>query len=136
MEPPKRDHQLADVHAAGDDLLLSARAAELLRGVAGAELLPITVRDHARQPCPERYYLLRPITIDCLELARCHPQWNLIDDESISELAAIVIDSTRVGDVQVFRCSGYTEPVIVARQVADQLAALGLTGLHISYLKR
>jgi tetratricopeptide (TPR) repeat protein len=136
MAPPKRDNRLCDVHAVGDDLLVGERVAQELRPLAGIELLPVTVLDHAKQPCGERYYVVKPTTIDCLNIERCLPQWNLIDDSRFDEIAAIVIDATRVGDVQVFRCAGYTEHVFVSRDVADRLTALGATGLAIDYIKR
>ena len=136
MEPPKRDNRLCDVHAVGDDLLVGERVAQELRTLAGVELLPVTVLDHAKQPCGDRYYVVKPTTIDCLNIERCLPQWNLIDDSSFDEIAAIVIDATRVGDVQVFRCTGYTEAIVVAREVAERLTSMGVTGLRVLAIKR
>jgi len=47
-----------------------------------------------------------------------------------------VIDATRVGDVQVFRCTGYTEAIVVAREVAERLTSMGVTGLRVLAIKR
>ncbi len=134
MAPPKLCGNLFDIHPIGEHALaISEGLAAHLRGAAGVELLPATVIDHLRKP-RGTYYVLNALAIDCLDLSRCHPSYNVFDPTAVSAIAAQVIDPEKVGTAQVFRCVHDLESVIVSRALADRLA--GGSAVAIRYLKR
>ena len=136
MEPPKKDDKLYDVmRVKYDNAVVSEKVAAVLRGQPNIELLPVTLVDHGGKPRAEKYFFLNPLAIDCLVIESCHVQWNHIDPDSASELAAIVIDPARVGAATMFRPTIMnSRPTIVTRELAEKLA--GFEGVRISYLKR
>jgi hypothetical protein len=125
-----------DLHGAGDDgFIASERFAELLRGQASVELLPVTIVDHAGNVRPERYSYVNPLAIECLVIERCDPSWNHINRESISDYGALVIDRDKLGGAQIFRPARLTsQPVVVTRELAARLGKLD--GVRISYARR
>jgi hypothetical protein len=136
MEAPKRDNKLYDIMRLGyDKPLVSERIAEVLRAVPNVELLPVTIVDHANKVRPEKYYLLNPLAKDCLVIEKCFPQWNHIDPDSASHVAALVIDAARTDGAQMFRPTILNKrPVILTKELAEQLK--GFSGVSICYLPR
>jgi hypothetical protein len=136
MEAPKKDNKLYDVTRVGYRTpLVSEKVAEVLRGVDNVELLPVTILDHAKKVRPEKYYLLNALAKDCLVIEKCHPQWNHIDPDSASHVAALVIDPARTGGAQIFRPTILnSRPTIVTKELAAKLA--GFSGVRIAYLPR
>jgi hypothetical protein len=135
MQAPKRDNQLFDIHKVGyHAFAVSDKLAAVLRSQPGVELLPVTVVDHNGKLRAERYWLLNPLAVDCLDVARSQPSYNLIDDSSISDLGALAIDAAKLGGAKVFRIASYTEPVLVTRDVADAIRKL--TNVELSPPKR
>jgi len=137
MQPPKKDNKLYPMtRALYDCAIVDESIAELLREHGETcELLPVTVVDHDGKARPEHYWFLNPIAIDCLDIAKCHPQWNHIDDDSASEVAAMVIDPAKTGGAQIFRPTILnSRPMIVTKELAAKLA--GKPGVRIEHLKR
>lgn len=136
MEAPKRDDKLYDVLRVGySNAVVSAKVAEVLRADPNIELLPVILIDHAKKPRPEKYFFLNPLAIDCLEIEKCFPQWNHIDSDSASEIAAFAIDPAKVGAASMFRPAIVnSRPMIVSKAVAEKLKSF--SGVSISYLKR
>jgi hypothetical protein len=136
MEPPKKDNKLSDVMRLKYDIpIVSERVAAVLRGLANVELLPVTLLDHAKKPRPEKYFVLNPLAKDCLVLDKCYPQWNHINPDSITHVAALVIDPARTDGAQMFRLDRLnSRPTIVTKELAKQLEAF--TGVAIRYLPR
>ncbi|MBL0217504.1 MAG: hypothetical protein IPQ07_26975 [Myxococcales bacterium] len=136
MEPPKKDSKLYDVMRSGyRNALVSEKVAAVLRGEPNLELLPVTLIDQQGKPRPEKYFFLNPLAIDCLQIEKCFPQWNHIDPDSASEIAAFVIDPAKVGAANLFRPTIVnSRPMIVTRALAEKLQAF--EGFSISYLKR
>lgn len=80
-------------------------------------------------------HLLNPLAKDCLVIEKCFPQWNHIDPDSASHVAALVIDAARTDDAQMFRPSIVNKrPVILTKELADKLK--GFTVVRIRYLPR
>ncbi len=136
MEAPKKDNKLYDMlRVKYDNAVVSEALAAVLRGDPNIELLPVTLVDHAGKPRPEKYFYLNPLAVDCLAIEKCFPQWNHIDPDSASEVAAYVIDPARVGTRTMFRPTIVnSRPMIVTRELAEQIK--GFTGVGIGYLKR
>jgi hypothetical protein len=136
MEAPKKDSKLYDMlRVKYDNAVVSEALAAILRGDPNIELLPVTLVDHAGKPRPEKYFYLNPLAVDCLAIDRCFPQWNHIDPDSASEVAAFVLDPARVGERTMFRPTIVnSRPMIVTRELAEKIK--GFTGVGISYLKR
>ena len=136
MEAPKKDNKLYDMlRVKYDNAVVSEALAAVLRGDPNIELLPVTLIDHAGKPRPEKYFYLNPLAVDCLAIEKCFPQWNHIDPDSASEVAAFVIDPARVGERTMFRPTIVnSRPMIVTRELAEKIK--GFTGVGISYLKR
>lgn len=136
MEAPKRDDKLYDVLRVGySNAVVSAKVADVLRADPNIELLPVILIDHAKKPRPEKYFFLNPLAIDCLEIENCFPQWNHIDSDSASEIAAYAIDPAKVGAATMFRPTIVnSRPMIVAKALAEKLK--GFSGVAIGYLKR
>jgi hypothetical protein len=133
MQPPKREHTLYDVVRAGyDEMLVSEKVAEHLRGDPNIELLPVTLLDHAKK-VTATYYYLNPLVIDCLVIDKCFPRWS--DPGSADELAAYAIDPAKVGTAQMFRPPyPNDQPTIITRVLAEKLKAF--SEIEIKYLKR
>lgn len=136
MEAPKKDSKLYDMLRVGyDNAVVSEALAAVLRGDPNIELLPVTLVDHAGKTRPEKYFYLNPLAVDCLVIEKCFPQWNHIDPDSASEVAAYVIDPVRVGARTMFRPTIVnSRPIIVTREVAEKIK--GFSGVRIGYLKR
>jgi tetratricopeptide (TPR) repeat protein len=136
MEPPKKDDKLYDVLRVGyDNAIVSEKVAAVLRGDPNIELLPVVLVDHAKKARSEKYFFLNPLAIDCLVIEECFPQWNHIDEESASEIAAYVIDPAKVGGAAMFRPTVLnSRPMIVTKALAEKLK--GFSGVSIDYLKR
>lgn len=136
MEAPKKDNKLYDVLTLGYDTpLVSERVAEVLRPLGNVELLPVTLLDHAKKVRPEKYFLMNPLVKDCLVIEKCFPQWNHIDPESASHVAALVIDPARTDGAQIFRPAVLnSRPTIVTKELAKRLEPF--TGVRIRYLPR
>lgn len=136
MRPPKKEHKLHDLMSLTYDVpLVSARVAEVLRGLPNLELLPVTLLDHAKKPRPEPYFLLNPLAKDCLVIDRCFPEWNHIDPDSASGVAALVIDAARTDGAPMFRPTILnSRPMIVTKELAEQLK--GFSGVRVGYLPR
>ena len=136
MESPKKHNKLYDMTTLGYDTpLVSERIAEVLRGVANVELLPVTIFDHAKKARPEKYYLLNALAKHCLVIEKCFPQWNHIDPESASHVAALVIDPARTDGAQMFRPDTLnSRPTLLTKELAEKLKAF--TGVGIEYLPR
>lgn len=135
MKSPKKDNKLYDLHNVKyRGLVASERLAERLRG-PGVELFPVTIVDHAGKVRPEKYFFVNPLQIDCLIPEKSFPQWNHIDRDSMSELAAFAIDPKKVGEAKLFRLGVYnSHPAIIATSLADTLKEL--TGVRIEYTRR
>jgi hypothetical protein len=136
MESPKKDNKLYDMTTLGYRTpLVSEKVAEVLRGVANVELLPVTIVDHAKKVRPEKYYLLNALAKHCLVIEKCFPQWNHINPDSASHVAALVIDPVRTDGAQMFRPDMLnTRPTIVTKELAEKLK--DFTGVRIRYLPR
>ena len=66
---------------------------------------------------------------------RAFPQWNHIDPDSASEIAAFAIDDAKVGNRQLFRPGLLNaRPMIVTKALAEKLK--GFEGVSIDTLKR
>jgi hypothetical protein len=117
-----------------DGILVSEKLAELLRG-PNVELLPATLVDHANKVRAENYFVLNPLTIDCLVVDKCYPKWNHINRESMNDCAAYVIDPAKVGSAKLFRIGRVnSHPVIIAKELAKAIA--GFSGVWMRYAKR
>src|SRR5258706_4324693 len=115
-------------------MVASERLAEVLRG-PGVELHPVTIVDHAGKVRAEKYFFVNPLVIDCLDIAKCHPQWNHIDSDSMSGVGAHVMDAAKVGAAQLFRIDrDNSHPAFVTRELAAKLARF--TGVGIGYTQR
>ena len=136
MEAPKKDDKLYDVLRVGySNAVVSDKVAQVLRSDPNIELLPVVLVDHAKKPRAEKYFFLNPLAINCLEIEKCFLQWNHIDDDSASEIAAYVIDPAKVGAAMMFRPTVVnSRPMIVSKALAEKLK--GFSGVTISYLKR
>jgi hypothetical protein len=133
MQAPKRENTLYDFVRAGyDEMLVSEKVAEHLRGDSNIELLPVTLLDHAKK-VREKYYYLNPLVIDCLVIDKCSAKWS--DPDSVEEVAAFVIDPARVGTAAMFRTPYPNhKPTIITRELADKLKSF--PEIEIKYLKR
>lgn len=136
MSKPKSDNKLADVMGIGySDLVVSERVAELLRGDGHIELLPVTLARHDGSKVDGTYYIPNPPSRDCLVVDRCYPSWNIIDDESIDEIAAWVIDVDKTEGASMFRPARLNSaPILVTRALAEKLA--GFDAAQIETLSR
>jgi hypothetical protein len=136
MQGSKKEHELHDVMPVGfRNMLVSESVAALLRDEPSVELLPVTLLDHGKKPRSERYYFLNAIAIDCLIAERCHPDWRASDSDVMNQVAAMVIDASRVGAAQIFRPGKLSSPpTVVSRALAEKLAAF--ESVSIGYLKR
>jgi hypothetical protein len=135
MKSPKKENKLYDLHVVNfRGLIASERLAEVLRG-PNVELYPVTLVDHAGKKRPEKYFLVNPLAVDCLEVEKCYPNWNHIDPDSISDIPAYVMDPAKVGGAQLFRLGRVnSHPTIITRELADKIA--GFTGVGVDYCKR
>ena len=95
----------------------------------------MTIVDHAGKVRPEKYFFVNPLQIDCLIPEKSFPQWNHIDRDSMSDLAAFAIDPAKVGAAKLFRLGVYnSHPAIIATSLADTLKEF--TGVRIEYTRR
>jgi hypothetical protein len=114
--------------------LVDEAIAEIVRG-DGVELLPVTIVDHAGKARPEKYFFLNPLECDCIDADRAHPQWNHLDTDSASEIAAFAIDERKAAGRALFRPGLLNaRPMIVTKALAERLK--GFEGVSIDYLKR
>jgi hypothetical protein len=136
MQAPKKESKLADMMRAHYSCALVSEAlAAVLREDTNAELLPVTIVDHAKKKRPEKYFFLNPLLVDCLDVANCYPDWNHIDPESISEASAWPIDAKKAGKAKLFRLDKLnSHPMIISRELGDKLA--GFTGVGLGHPRR
>lgn len=136
MKKPKTDNKLTDVMVLGyDDVVVSERVAEVLRGRRELELLPVTLARHDGSRIEGRYFIPNPLGKDCLEIERCYASWNHINEDQMSEIAAFAIDPTRVEGAGIFRPARLIgAPIIVTRELSRALAAFD--GARIDVLRR
>lgn len=99
--------------------------------VDGAQFIPVQVEDH-----PGNWYILNALrTIHCIDDARCGEvqYWKPEDNrpDKLGEYRAVYamrIDSTKVGDVRIFRPWGWRVALIVAEDIKQAIEAEGLSG--------
>ena len=137
----KKDTRLIDDVTNGDGLkVCSKRLVEFLQAkkLKNVEYLSLTILDHKGKVASAEYSIVHPVVLqDALDLAASKPHYNAIRPKDIDEVEELVIDEKRVDPkVSVFRLAGLTQPVIVRRSLADEIAAAGFIGSYFLSLDR
>jgi hypothetical protein len=129
----KKDTKLVDdVMNAGDLKVCSARVVAFLKSkkLKAVEYLPITILDHKKNVASKDYCLVNPFGLqDALDLQASEPTYNAIDN-SIDSVARIVLDKKRIDPgVRIFRLAGLFRPVLVDKELAQDLTSQGFVGM-------
>ncbi len=112
--------------------VLHGRVASMFSKLASqdVQLLPVEVEGQ-----PDQYFILVATRLtDCIdEQASRFVRWASEDGVphkvgQYSIMYELRIDKARVGDAQVFRCEGWTGPLIVSGEIKEALERMGATG--------
>ncbi|PZN25725.1 MAG: hypothetical protein DIU71_19355, partial [Proteobacteria bacterium] len=56
-------------------------------GVQHIEFLPVTILDHKGRVASADYWILNPVgLVDCLDLDKCQPEWDVIDETKVNHV--------------------------------------------------
>jgi hypothetical protein len=131
-----RDVRLADAvrSEAGSSLpIVSPALRAILEGFAPPdfEVLPVTIYDHKGRVASDAYVIANSFHIvDCLDLEQMTVEWNPLDPDFLISCEGVVLDPEKLaGAPALFRAKGLENRVLVRRDVADALAAAGMTGV-------
>ncbi len=129
----KKDTVLTDDLSNTDRLkVCSPRLVDFLRKakVGHVEYLPVRILDHKGKVASSDYRIVNPFPPqDVLDLKASGPQYSAIRKTTIMDVKRLVIDAKRVEPgVRIFRIKDFTDPVLVDRQLAEDIAAAGFVG--------
>jgi hypothetical protein len=129
-----KDINLSDNLFGGSYRVVSGRLKEVLLPLAGKsniEFLPVSILNHKKRVASKDYFVLNPLdTIDCIDQEESGVVWNAIDPSVISNCEKFVLKEDAIPDESVmFRPRFWGKTILVRREIADKLAAAGLTGL-------
>jgi hypothetical protein len=112
--------------------VVHVRVASMFAGLApeDVQLIPVDVEGQ-----PDQYLILVATRlIDCIdEKASRFDRWTpeegvLPTIRRYSIMYELRIDKARAGSAKVFRCEGWTGPLIISEEIRDALARMGATG--------
>ncbi len=129
----KKDTALTDDLGNSDSLkICSARLVDHLKKAKTqhVEYLPVVILDHKGKVASADYRIVNPFPPqDVLDLKASGPTYSAIHKSSINDVKRLVIDPKRVEPgVRIFRIKGFTNPVLVDRKLAEEIAAEGFVG--------
>ncbi len=125
--------RLSDCLDNGNDLpVISAELKEYLEGrkIDGVEFLPITIINHKDRVASEDYWILNPTTVvDCLDVEASGVTLSPFDGTVALMKRMVLIEENIEHDIQIFRIQNVPGPVLLARELADEIEAQGFTAL-------
>jgi hypothetical protein len=137
----KRDTKLQDVWVPFYGTpVVSKRVKGFLekKKLKNVEYLPVNILDHKGKVADKDYFIVHPIKAqDCLDIEASEPEYNLINEDEISEVKRLVIDDKRLDKkVQMFRIEGYSKELFVRKDLALEMVEQGFTGLLFKLPRR
>lgn len=116
----KGDTQLCDLHMAHGVPVVSRKLRSFLekQDIGQVEFLPLTIVDHSGNPASDGYFILNPMSFECLDEGRSEPRFSS-SGTVIRQVKRLVIDGGRVPAGQrLFRIAKYRDPLIFERELA------------------
>lgn len=134
MDPRKpKDIELADSLLGAKLLVVSGRVKKALDDaqVNNVELLPIRIVDHKGRVASSDYFIVNPQDVcDCIDIDGSGVEWNPIDPGSICGCDALMLREDAVpASYKVFRLHHWRNMIVIRRELAESMRALGLSGL-------
>jgi hypothetical protein len=101
------------------------------KNVKQVEYLPVAILNHKGKPADD-YFILHPIhPVECLNIKESEAKWDYMDDTTIGPIKQIIIDETQVDpELQIFKIKYLYDIIIVRRDLAEAIDALGATGIE------
>lgn len=122
----------------GTLIVASQRLTDFLRvkAITRVEYLPVTIINHKRRVASRTYSIVHPLDPqDCLDRPRSGCTYSHISPGDITGVKRLVLDPARIDPaVALFRIKDFGIPVIVRRSLADEIQAMGFTGVQFTEL--
>jgi hypothetical protein len=139
MKGMKRENVMCDYQEARDrERIVSDRMRALLieHGASPEEFQAVGIRDHAGQPLAERFFVVTPQALDCLDHERAEPTY--YPNYTFNEVKRMALIEARVPEATgMFAVKDMSNGLIFLRkQVAEALEQAGMTGLTFKLPKR
>jgi len=101
-------------------------------GVQHIEFLPVTILDHKGRVASADYWILNPVgLVDCLDLDKCQPEWDVIDETKVNHVKSFAMDTSRIDESRrLFRPRYFTKVVLIREDLANRISSQGFTGVQ------
>ena len=101
------------------------------RALKSVEYLPVKIINHKRRAVARPYFILHATSAqDCLDAAASGCTYSNMVPTDIVSVERLVIDPSRVDpSVAVFRIKDFGSPLLICRDLAEELLRAGLRGL-------
>jgi hypothetical protein len=130
---PRSIGLLDNVMNLADLIVVHARLKGFLEAKAlkNLEYLPVSILNHKGRTASRDYFIVHPLVPqDCLDVQKSGVRFNAIIRTDISSVRQLVLDPSRIDpDVRLFRLAHFTLPVLVDKEIADEISMAGFTGV-------
>lgn len=135
----KRNVRLTDnIMNLGTLIVASERLTALLQAKAlkNVEFLPVTIINHKRRVASRDYSIVHPVmSQDCLDLQKSGCTYSNISPGDIISVDRLVLDAARIDpNVAMFRIKDFGFPVVLRRELAEEIQAARLTSTQFREL--
>jgi hypothetical protein len=102
------------------------------KALPDVEFLEVPVFNHKGRLVEPPFSIVHPVNpVDCLDAQASEAEFDLIDSDVIDQVARLVIDESRIpADRLLLRPKGYYRVILVHRQLAAELDAVGMQGIR------
>ncbi|MDH5179687.1 MAG: hypothetical protein OEZ39_17680 [Gammaproteobacteria bacterium] len=129
-----KDKKMADnIRVIGAGFVISGRLKEFLESkqIVNVQYIPITIINHNGNAEDAEYFVLHPHgAIDCIDMENSVFEWCTIDPKTIDYFDEFVINEDKIDPNRLlFRPKYYSEIVLIRKDLAEEIVALGFTGI-------
>lgn len=132
--------ELADfLHILDRTLVVSSEAKDFLESahVSGLEFIPVRILNHKGRSVKRKYYIANCLNlVDCIDQEETEFEWDTLDESKMEDVANLAIDESKINqNTALFRMKHLHEFLIVRRELAEKISAVGLVGLAVTEIE-
>ncbi len=127
------------LHVLEDTLVVSEEARQLLEceNVRGLEFIPVRILNHKGRSVKRKYYIANCLNlVDCIDQEETEFEWDTLDESQMEDVVNLTIDESKINqNTALFRMKHLQEFLIVRRELAEKISAVGLVGLAVTEIE-